>query len=83
MTWRDNFWDAYNALDPRHSGLLADGVRHAIAIQQAIGRIAPDLLTQPASIGFMRVLTIDDMADSDRRLFTQVCVLAWLLVARL
>ncbi len=55
------------------SDLLAEGIQHAITLQQAIVRLAPDLHGRKGlwSTGLMRVLRIDDLIDSDRALFTQ------------
>lgn len=77
-SWRACFDEAYSCLARFSTGLLFEGIKHAMHLQKAIVRLAPTLHARRGlwSAGFMRVLKIDEFTENDQRLFTQPLALA-------
>lgn len=78
-SWRYNWLAAYEALSSKRVDLLRHGIKLAIRIQRAIARVGPTIVRAAhyiTSSGPVRTVTLPDLADQDRAIFTQPLALA-------
>ncbi len=76
VSWRDNFWAAYEALSSKSSSssLLQRGIELALEIQRSIVRLGPYLVRTTHHFtmhGAVRTCKLAELKDSDRAIFTQ------------
>lgn len=74
VSWRDNFWVAFESLTARQPALLQQGLRLAMEVQNAILRLGPYVLRAKQHFTFngaVRTCKIADLTETDRHIFTQ------------
>jgi len=73
LSWRDNFWTAYEALSGKPA-LVQRGIDLAQEIQRSIVRLGPYLVRTTHHFtlhGAVRTCKLAELKDSDRAIFTQ------------